>query len=140
MDNIGKIERIDGNKAVISVKRVSACGDSCKSCSSACKVNSVIVETEISEDEDINVGDYVEIKAENEVMLKHIVVLYGLPLLLMIVTVIIVQAILATRPDKDIISAIASLFSLIISFFLLKAYDKREMKKNVLKFTVGKKL
>ena len=140
MDNIGKIERIDGNKAVISVKRVSACGDSCKSCSSACKVNSVIVETEISEDEDINVGDYVEIKAENEVRLKHIVVLYGLPLLWMIVTVIIVQAILATRPDKDIISAIASLFSLIISFFLLKAYDKREMKKNVLKFTVGKKL
>lgn len=140
MDNIGKIERIDGNKAVISVKRVSACGDSCKSCSSACKVNSVIVETEISEDEDINVGDYVEIKAENEVMLKHILVLYGLPLFLMIVTVIIVQAILATRPDKDIISAIASLFSLIGSFFLLKAYDKREMKKNVLKFTVGKKL
>jgi hypothetical protein len=43
-------------------------------------------------------------------------------------------------PNKDILSAVASLFSLIISFFLLKAYDKREMKKNVLKFTVGKKL
>ena len=38
MDNVGRIEKIDGNKAVISVKRVSACGDSCKSCSSACKV------------------------------------------------------------------------------------------------------
>ena len=140
MDNIGRIEKIDGNKAVISVKRVSACGDSCKSCSSACKVNSVIVETDISEiNEDINVGDYVEIKAENEVMLKHILVLYGLPLLLMVITVFIVQMLLKS-PNKDIISAVASLFSLIISFYLLKAYDKKEMKKNVLKFTVGKKL
>ena len=140
MDNIGRIEKIDGNKAVISVKRVSACGDSCKSCSSACKVNSVIVETDISEiNEDINVGDYVEIKAENEVMLKHILVLHGLPLLLMIITVFIVQMLLKS-PNKDIISAVASLFSLIISFYLLKAYDKKEMKKNVLKFTVGKKL
>ena len=72
MDNIGRIEKIDGNKAVISVKRVSVCGDNCKSCSSACKVNSVIVETDIDTNDDINVGDYVEIKAENEVMLKHI--------------------------------------------------------------------
>lgn len=140
MDNIGKIEKIDGNKAVISVKRVTACGDSCKSCSSACTVKSVIIETDISDVKDeINVGDYVEISAENEVMLKHIAVLYGLPLLLMLVTVLIFQMILK-GPNKDIISAVASLFSLVISFFLLKAYDKREMKKNVLKFTVGKKL
>jgi len=139
MDNVGRIEKIDGNKAVISVKRVSACGDNCKSCSSACKVNSVIVETDIDTNDDINVGDYVEIKAENEVMLKHILVLYGLPFLLMIITVMVFQLLL-NGPNKDIISAVASLFSLIISFFLLKAYDKREMEKNVLKFTVGKKL
>ncbi len=140
MDNVGKIEKIDGNTAVISVKRVSACGDNCKSCSSACKVNSVIFETDISDAKDeINVGDFVEIQAENEVMLKHIAVLYGLPLILMLFTVFIFQIIL-TGPNKDIISAIASVFSLIISFYLLKAYDKNEMKKNVLKFTIGKKL
>jgi len=140
MDNVGRIEKIDGNMAVISVKRVSACGDSCKSCSSACKVNSVILETDISDVEDqINVGDFVEINTENEVMLKHIAVLYGLPLVLMLATVFIFQIIIS-GPNKDIISAIASLFSLIISFYLLKAYDKREMKKNVLKFTIGKKL
>ena len=138
MDNVGKIEKIDGNKAVISVKRVSACGDSCKSCSSSCKVNSVIFETDI-DDQDISVGDFVEIRAENEVMLKHIMVLYGLPLLMMIATVFVAQMILS-GPNKDMISAVASLFSLIVSFFLLKAYDKTEMKKNVLKFTVGKKL
>jgi sigma-E factor negative regulatory protein RseC len=110
MDNIGKIEKIEGNKAVISVKRVTACGDSCKSCSSACKVKSVIVETDISDVRDeINVGDYVEIRAENEVMLKHIAVLYGLPLLLMLITVFVFQMILK-GPNKDILSAVASLW------------------------------
>lgn len=139
MDNVGRIEKIDGGVAVISVKRVSACGENCKGCSSVCKVEPVIFETDISDSGDINVGDYVEIRAENEVMLKHIVVLYGLPLLLMVATVFALQMVL-TSPNKDMISAIASLFSLIISFFLLNVYDKREMKKNTLKFTVGKRL
>lgn len=140
MDNVGKIERIDGDKAVISVKRVSACGDNCKSCSSICNVNSVIFEADISDINDaIYEGDYVEITAESEVMLKHILVLYGLPLLLMLATVFLFQMFLS-GPNKDIISAIASLFSLIISFYLLKAYDKREMEKNALNFTIGKKL
>lgn len=139
MDQIGKVEKIDGNKAVISVKRVSACGTSCKSCSATCKEVSVIVETDIEDTDNIEVGDFVEISTENEVMLKHIAVLYGLPLLLMIATVFLVQAILSS-PNKDMISAVASVFSLIISFYLLKAYDKKEMKKNTLKFTVGKKL
>jgi sigma-E factor negative regulatory protein RseC len=140
MDNIGKIEKIDGDMAVISVKRVSACGENCKGCSSVCKVEPVIFETDISDAKgEINVGDYVEIRAENEVMLKHIAVLYGLPLLLMLATVFAFQMVL-TGPNKDMISAVASVFSLIISFFILKAYDKREMGKNVLKFTIGKKL
>ena len=139
VDQIGKIEKITGNKAVISVKRVTACGDSCKSCGSSRKVNSVIVETDLEDGHTFEVGDYVEITTENEVMLKHILVLYGLPFTLMIATVILVQ-ILLNNPNKDMISAVASLFSLILSFYLLKAYDKMEMKKNILKFTVGKKL
>lgn len=139
MDQIGKIEKITGNKAVISVKRVTACGDSCKSCGSSCKVNSVIVETDLEDGHTFEEGDYVEITTENEVMLKHILVLYGLPFILMIATVVLVQLLL-NNPNKDMISAVASLFSLILSFYLLKAYDKIEMKKNILKFTVGKKL
>ncbi|NLJ59196.1 MAG: SoxR reducing system RseC family protein [Tissierellia bacterium] len=139
MEQVGKVEKIDGKRAVISVKRVSACGTSCKSCSASCKEVSVIVETDIDETDNIQVGDYVEINTENEVMLKHIAVLYGLPLVIMIITIFLVQMIL-TSPNKDLISAVASLFSLVISFYLLKAYDNREMRKNTLKFTIGKKL
>ena len=138
MDQVGKIEKIQGNKATVSVKRVSACGDNCKGCSSACKQPTVYFETDITQE--YEVGDYVEITTENEVMLKHIAVIYGIPLIVMIITIGIVQIMLNTNPNKDIISAVASVLSLVVSYFILKAYDSKEMKKNILKFTLGRKL
>ncbi|HAQ40912.1 MAG TPA: hypothetical protein DCM73_08820 [Clostridiales bacterium] len=137
MDQVGRIEKIEGTKATVSVKRVSACGENCKGCSSACKQPSVIFETEMNGD--YEVGDYVEITTENEVVFKQIFMLYGIPFLIMMATIVIVQ-LLSHSPDKDIISAIASVASLVVSFFILKAYDKTEMKKNTLKFTLGRKL
>lgn len=138
MDQVGKIDNIQGNKATISVKRVSACGENCKGCSSACKQPTVVFETDINGD--YEVGDFVEITAENEVMLKQILMLYGIPFIIMLVTIGIVQLLLTNNPNKDIISAISSVASLAIAYFILKAYDKKEMKKNTLKFTIGRKL
>ncbi len=137
MDQVGRIEKIEGTKATVSVKRVSACGENCKGCSSACKQPSVVFETEMNGD--YEVGDYVEITTENEVVFKQIFMLYGIPFLIMMATIVIVQ-LLSHSPDKDIISAVASVASLVVSFFILKAYDKKEMKKNTLKFTLGRKL
>jgi len=138
MDQVGKIEKINGNKATVSVKRVSACGDNCKGCSSSCKQPTVIFETEFNGE--YEVGDYVEITTENEVLLKQIAILYGIPFLIMMATIGIVQMLLAENPNKDMISAVASVASLVVAFFILKAYDKKEMKKNTLKFTLGRKL
>jgi len=137
MDQVGKIEKIDGNKATVSVKRVTACGENCKSCGASCKVNSVSIETDVTDE--FEVGDYVEITTENEVMFKHILMLYGTPFALMMITIGMVQ-LLSDSPNKDMISAVASVASLIVSYFILKTYDKKEMKKNTLKFTLGKKL
>ncbi len=138
MDQVGKIEKLEGNKATVSVKRISACGENCKGCSSACKQPSVIFETDITGD--YEVGDYVEITTENEVLLKQIAMLYGIPFLIMLATIGIFQLLLRNNADKDIISAVASVASLALSFFILKGYDKKEMKKNTLKFTIGRKL
>ncbi|WMJ75831.1 MULTISPECIES: SoxR reducing system RseC family protein [unclassified Sedimentibacter] len=138
MEQVGKIEKIEGNKAIISVKRVSSCGDNCKSCGSSCRQPSVMFETEISGD--YEVGDYVEITTENSVVLKQILMLYGIPFVIMLITIGIVQLIFMNNANKDMISAVASIASLAVSYFILKAYDKKEMKKNTLKFTLGKKL
>ncbi len=138
MEQVGKIEKINGNTATILVKRVSACGDSCAHCSAACKQPGIEVETVVSPD--IHVGDYVEITTENEVMFKHILILYGVPLLLVIATICVVNYILGNNPNKDIISALAGLSSLIVSHFILKKYDKKEMTNRPIKYNVEKKL
>ena len=137
MEQVGKIEKIQGNKATVSVRRVTACGDNCKGCSSSCKQPGIIFETEI--EGDYEVGDYVEITTENEVVLKQIALLYGIPFVIMMATIGLVQLVLQ-GPNKDLISAVAAVASLAVSFFILKAYDKKEMKKNTLKFTLGRKL
>ncbi len=138
MNQVGKIEKIEGSRATVSVKRVSACGDNCKSCGSACNQPSVIFETDI--EGEYEEGDYVEITTESDVVFKQIFMLYGIPFLIMMGTIGVVQLALSGNPNKDIISAVASVASLAVSFFILKAYDKTEMKKNTLKFTLGRKL
>jgi sigma-E factor negative regulatory protein RseC len=138
MEQVGKIEKIDGNIATILVKRISMCGDNCKSCSAACKVNGIKIEVEVSED--IDVGDYVEISTENEVMFKHIFMLYGTPFVLMLGAIFVVMFLLKNSPNRDLFSALSGIASLGVSYFILKNYDKKEMKKNAIKYTVAKKL
>nr|WP_312575874.1 SoxR reducing system RseC family protein [Sedimentibacter sp.] len=138
MEQVGKIQKIDGNIATILVKRVSMCGDNCKSCSSACKVNGIVIETEVTND--IKVGDYVEISTENEVMFKHILMLYGTPFVIMLGVIFAVMLLMQNNPNGDLISAISGIASLGISYFVLKNYDKKEMKNNAIKYTVAKKL
>lgn len=138
MEQVGKIIKIDGNTATILVKRVSACGDNCASCSAACRQNGIKIQTEITDD--IEVGDYVEIITENEVMFKHILMLYGMPLAILLCTIFAFNYLLRNNINKDIISAVLGLASLGLSYFILKKYDKREMKNNPIKYTVAKKL
>lgn len=138
MEQVGKIQKINGDTATIVVKRVTACGDSCAHCSAACKQPGIEVETVVTPD--MHVGDYVEITTENEVMFKHILMLYGMPLLLVIATIFVVYFSLGDTPNKDIISAFTGLFSLVISHFILKKYDKKEMTNRPIKYNVEKKL
>lgn len=137
MDQVGKIINIKNNIATLSVVRPSGCGGGCKTCGGGCKNESILIETEINDD--YSVGDYVEITTENDVAFKHILALYGIPFSILIATIVLFQLVL-TGPNKDIISAIASLASLIVSFFIIKLYDKTQMKNNALKFTLGRKL
>ena len=138
MEQVGKIEKIDGNIATILVKRVSACGDSCVSCSAACKQKGIEIQSEVTSD--IELGDYVEITTENEIMFRHILMLYGMPLIILLGTIFAANYLLGNFVNKDAISAILGLSSLSVSYFILKKYDKSVMKNNPITYTVAKKL
>lgn len=139
MEQIGKIEKIENNIAIISVKRVSSCGDNCAHCKSSCGEKTVKISAEINNEFNLQEGDFVEIKSENNVLLKHMIMMFIMPLCLMLCVIFITNFILKNS-NKDLISIICGILSLFVSFFILKWYDKKEMKKNSLKFVVVKKI
>lgn len=138
MDQVGKVEKKEGNMATILVKRVSACGDNCKSCGSSCNIRGININIEVTDD--INIGDFVEISTETNIMLKHILVLYGTPLVIMLGTIFMFMIILKNNKNSDLISGLAGIASLFFSHILLKKYDKKELEQNTVKYTVAKKL
>ncbi len=137
MTQKGRIKKISGNTATVSIRRVSMCGDNCKGCSSACKVPEMDIKADIIPN--IEVGDEVEIVSEDINVLKYSFVLYGVPLLIMVAAIFIVSSLIKGE-DGQIYAALIGLLSLIISFFILKKYDKVESSRKNFKYTIIRKL
>jgi len=133
---IGKIEKKEGKTATILVKKVAPCGDNCKKCSAGCYLYSTYIQTDVGDD--VHAGDYVEISAECEAAFNKSLYQYTVPVILMIGSVILVQ-LMPRIQNKSMVSALAVIFSLIISQFVLNFYDKKKMKNNARLFKVGKK-
>lgn len=138
MEQVGYVEKVEGNIGTIMVKRVSSCGDTCASCKAACHIAGVRIKTEVPDN--VASGDYVEITTETPVMLKHIVVLYGTPLVIMLGVIFVVMFALGDMPNADMISGFCGIASLALSYVILRMYDRRETKNHTVKYMVAKKL
>nr|WP_300089905.1 SoxR reducing system RseC family protein [Sedimentibacter sp.] len=134
---IGKIEKKKGTTATIYIKKVLPCGDNCRNCTAGCKHYSARIEKEV--EDNIKEGDYVEIRAQGEVTAKSSAMLYALSAILVICSVIIVQMLPGIK-NKESISALAVIVSIIAAQLVLKLIDKQKMKKNSELFQVGKRI
>lgn len=134
---IGKIEKKNGSVATIYIKKVLPCGDNCRNCSAGCKHYSARIEKEV--EDDICVGDYVEMFAEGEVAEKSSIMLYALSAVLVVFSVAAVQ-LLPGLKNKDVISAVAVIFAIVAAQYVLKLNDKHKMQNNSKMFRVGKRI
>lgn len=134
---IGKVETKNGKLATILVKKVVPCGDNCKNCSAGCKTFRVYIQTDVSDD--VNVGNIIEIKAQGEAVFKHSFVTYAIYIIFMISFIAIVQF-LPDIQNKNLLSVLTGIVSLIVADFIIKLYDKRRMKENAQFYLVGKKI
>ena len=137
MKYIGRIESRDGHTAIISVKKVLPCKDSCRSCSAGCKYYKTHIQTEVADD--IKEGDYVNIERKAETSDKSEIIRYIIPTAMIVLAVVLVQLIPTAR-SNGLILALAILFSVISSHFVQRYYDRTYMKRNAKNFVVGKKL
>lgn len=136
MTLIGKIEQKEGKTATILVKKIAPCGDKCKNCSAGCNLYSTHIQTEVADD--VNVGDYVEIRSDSDVVINNSIMQYAVPVILIIISTIVVQ-LLPFFQNKEMATALAVVLSLIASQFVLKFIDKNKMQNNARLFHVGKK-
>lgn len=132
----GRIKKIDDDTAVVAIRRQSMCGENCKGCSSACNVPEMDIKADAITN--IEIGDEVEISSEDISVLKYSFVLYGVPLLIMVIVIFLVSSLIKGE-DGQIYAALIGLLSLIASFFILKKYDKLESSKRNFKYTIIRK-
>lgn len=137
MNQIGMVKSINDKTTVISVRRTSSCGDNCVGCSAACKVPTIEVKADTIPN--IEIGDEVEIFSEDVNVLKYSFILYGVPLVIM-VAVIFLVSFLIKGEDGQLYGALLGILSLILSFFILRKYDKIESTKKSFKYVILRKI
>ena len=137
MNQIGIVKSIDNKTTVVLVRRTSSCGDNCAGCSAACKVP--VIDVKADTIPDIKVGDEVEIFSEDVNILKYSFVLYGVPLVIM-VAVIFLVSFLIKGEDGQLYGGLFGILSLILSFFILRKYDKIESSKKSFKYVILRKI
>ena len=137
MEQMGVVKKVFSGKVEIEVKRVSGCGENCKSCGGGCDgpKHLVILPNSIG----AKVGDMVEIIGETKNILKYTMIVYMIPLTLLILSILISTSILkkAEISNHEPISFLIGLVFLAIGYFIVKIVDKKIGKKdsNAIKIT-----
>lgn len=138
MDQIGFVEKIENNIATIMVRRASACGENCSSCSGTCNIEGIRIGTVV--DENIKAGEYVEIQSETTNILKYAFIAYLIPLLIMISAITLSLKLLKFNALKEAIAVANGMISLLLSSFILRKIDASFEKSDDIKYIIKRKL
>lgn len=131
MEEIGVVNRVDGPKAFVMVKKQSAC-DACAA-GSACKVSESGAEIEAFNAAHAEVGDTVKISFKAFTYLKGTLLIYGIPALALVIGTVVGKEYLSgffPSGDPDILSALAGFGFMIASFLgvklLISKFEKKK--------------
>lgn len=124
MEQVGIVVKLDGNKAQVSVKRISGCGGGCKSWG-GCDTPSTLVslENKIGAKQ----GDYVEIKSESRNLLKYMFLIYGIPFATLLIGTIGGMGVLKGLNVKnyELMGMLIGLVFLAIGYGLVRILDNK---------------
>lgn len=123
MEQVGYITKIlPENKCKVLVSRISGCKGTCKTCSGCPTPTMHIV---MKKTLDVAVGDYVKIGVDSSIVLKYSIFLYGFPLLMFRLSIVLVNVIFPNLKGIDIIGFLVGVVTMILAFFVVKLVDKK---------------
>lgn len=124
MEKIGKVVSTNGNKAQLEIRRASACGEKCGSCSGGCSSTGTFIQVQNSIM--ARPGQMVKIEVENKVVMKAAFLAYIFPLF-MLITGIVSGSYIYKNFDFNISSEVFSIllgvFFMGISYAIIKRID-----------------
>ncbi len=119
MKQKGTVLETKDKTALVAVPRPSACGEHCASCAGGCKTRGH--QAWVDNAYGANPGDLVTIETADSAILLGALLVYGVPLLLFFLA----YAVSFTLTEHTSIATTVSLLSLILSFLLIRLFDKR---------------
>ncbi|MFV0504363.1 MAG: SoxR reducing system RseC family protein [Lachnospirales bacterium] len=122
MSEIGEIIKINKEEAVVKLRRVEACAK-CKACLAGMEGKDMLLTATNSCKGSI--GDKVIIELEPKPMLKATFILYGIPLITMVLGFLVASVI----TSNEIIIFLTGVLVLIITYLFIKLTDKKRDKK-----------
>lgn len=118
MEQIGTVMKTEGNMAVVTVNRVSACGENCAHCRGGCTPTKV--QARVVNGVGAKVGDVVKLETETGAVIKASLILYFVPCV-----VAILGAVLASSVWQRSWAATVAFFALFFaSFGVVKCFDR----------------
>lgn len=118
MDETGKVIKISGNDATVQFERKTACKN-CGMCFASS--NEKNVELTLENKVGAELGDTVKVSSNSSGVVKSMLLVYGIPLLIFFVGLIIAQVAF----QNEIVTFIVGFAALFIGFFILNKVDKR---------------
>lgn len=128
MDQKGQIiEIIDDRTALFKMQRMSACA-SCGKCIGSSSSESQEIMVEVDNKIGAKVGDMVEVNMENMNVLGAIGIVYGIPLLALILGTVGSYFLLKNQLDKNILEILSFAIGLVftaISYIIIRTKDSK---------------
>ena len=122
MEQIGEIIELRGRRALVRIRRATACGENCAQCSGGCKPTTTMVEA--TNGICAQVGDTVKMEMNSASFMLLAFIGYILPIIICIITYFAVKK----ATDNTVIadaSAVGSLVAVLILFYLIDKLPRK---------------
>jgi sigma-E factor negative regulatory protein RseC len=125
MNEIGYVKGIEGDTAHVVFRRKSGCGDNCGSCAGGCSADLMTVD--VKNTLNASMGDTVEVSMEEKYVYKAMALVYGFPLLMLLLGVAGGNSLfaMAGTESHELYGVMSGLMLMGISYFILNKIDKK---------------
>lgn len=137
MEKIGLVKSLEGDMAIVEIRRVSACGESCSSCKGGCAPTALYVRA--NNHVNASAGQYVKLQSESKKVMKAAFLVYIIPLFSMIIGIALgawLAKYLGYEKQQELIGAGTGSIFLAVSYLYLSFKDKDIKEKNDMEIVI----